>query len=153
MSPSRVRAPSPTDSDARFDITAPRSILPVAMAAVAIAAAAVLGLYRGVVSVRDQAAGAKAAPTTDAIVGATPAVALPHNPDWSTLSGPQVLPPPVAKVKKAEDEAASDDSSDEASQAAQAVSPDLAAPADATTSPPAAKPAQPTSLPQPDPQG
>lgn len=126
--------------------------MPVALAAVAIAAAAVLGLYRGVVSVREQAVGAKAEATTDAIVGATPAVALPHNPDWSTLSGPQVLPPPLAKVKKEEDDTASDEDAAEPSQAAQAIAPDQAAP-DATTAPPAAKPSAPVTLPQPDPQG
>ena len=152
MSQNSARAPSPTESDARFDVTAPRSIMPVALAAVAIAAAAVLGLYRGVVSVREQAVGAKAAATTDAIVGATPAVALPHNPDWSTLSGPQILPPPVAKVKKDDSDTASDDDAAEPSQAAQDIAPEPGAP-DTAPSPPVAKLPPTAAAPQAEPQG
>ena len=120
------------DSDAAFAVSAPRSTLPVAIAALVIGLAAVAGLYRGVDSVRPVAPGLKVSPTTDAIVGAAPAVALPHNPDWSTLSGPQVLPPPTVKPKPQEDDADSADSEAEASQAAQAIEPGTDAPVPVT---------------------
>lgn len=152
MPVTRFRAPSPVDSDTSFDVGPPTSAGPVAIAAVLILAAGLAGLYRGVVSVREVTAGAKAGPTTSAIVGATPAVALPPNPEWSTLSGPQVLPPPSAKPPKVQDEADSDEGDSEASQAAEAVG----APAEPPASPapaPAPRPAPPAVTPAPVPQG
>lgn len=114
---------SPVDNEARFEVRPPASRAPVAIALVAIIGAGLIGLYRGVISVREEEGASASAPTTGAIVGAQPAAALPHNPDWSTLSGPVVLPPPAPKVKKAEEPADSADEADaDDSQAAEVMS-------------------------------
>jgi len=85
-----------------------------------------------------------------AALNATDAAALPHNDDWSVLSGPKVLPPPPPKPAKAaasDDDADSDAAADQASAADQvdAQAPDdtpspAAQPAD--TAPPATPPPQ-----------
>jgi hypothetical protein len=71
---------------------------------------------------------------------------LPHNDDWSVLSGPKVLPPPAPKPAKSASSAAdsSDAAADQSTPAAQA---------DAQTPDDTASPApQPTPAPQPAPQ-
>lgn len=114
---------SPIDNEARFEVASPSTITPVAIALVAILGAGLIGLYRGVLSVREDVSGAASSPTTGAIVGAQPATPLPRNPDWSTLSGPVVLPPHAPKVRAAEDQSDSGDDADaESSQAAQVMS-------------------------------
>jgi hypothetical protein len=80
-----------------------------------------------------------------AALTAADAAPLPHNDDWSVLSGPKVLPPPAPKPPKAATSNDTDDSDAAADQAAQV---DASAPDDAQT--PAAKPpaAPPSTPPQ-----
>ncbi|MDR3509102.1 MAG: hypothetical protein P4L64_14510 [Caulobacteraceae bacterium] len=110
--------------EGEFKIGAPRSILVVVAAGIIILCLAAAGLYRGVFSaLQDKIAPAHVA-GAGAVVDSAPAVALPPNPDWSTLSGPQILPPPKPKavsVAASEDEADSGAAADQASAADQAV--------------------------------
>ncbi len=123
MPPLHQRPLSPLDNEARFEVAAPTTLTPVAIALVAIVAAGLVGLYRGVISVREDVAGLVSLPTTGAIVGAQPATPLPHNPDWSTLSGPVVLPPPAPKAHKVEEAADSGDETEaDSSEAGQVMS-------------------------------
>jgi hypothetical protein len=74
---------------------------------------------------------------------AADAAPLPHNDDWSVLSGPKILPPPAPKPAKA---ASNDNESGAVAQPAAAAQADSQAPDDDAT--PAA---QPTPSPQPAP--
>lgn len=90
---------------------------------------AVVGTYKGFVSVRPGAPGSSLLSpeslTTGKPVDAEPAVALPRNPEWSTLNGPQILPPPSAKPasKPAAEDAAQSDDAQDAATAAEADAP------------------------------
>jgi len=81
----------------------------------------------------------KGLPAVAALMAAD-AAPLPHNDDWSVLSGPKILPPPAPRAAKAAstDDADSDAAADQAAPAAQV---DAAAPDD--TQAPAARPAGP----------
>jgi hypothetical protein len=141
MPESPVRAPS----QAAFEVAAPSTRAPVIIAAVGIGLAALFGLYRGLVSVHAPTEGQKDANTTSAIANAAPAVALPHDPDWSTLSGPKVLPPVAVKAKPDANAADSADADDQPSQAEQAADASLdtptPTPAPVKVAPPQAPPA------------
>jgi hypothetical protein len=119
------------------------------MVAVIVLLAAV-GTYKGFVSVRPGAPGSSLLSpdslTTGKPVDAAPAVPLPRNPEWSTLNGPQILPPPSAKPASkppALDATQSDDAPD-AAAAAQADAPtdDATTAKDATPDDKAAPPAE-----------
>ena len=76
---------------------------------------------------------------------AADAAPLPHNDDWSVLSGPKVLPPapPKAARPAPSDDDASDNAADQATPAAQAdaqTPDDLPAPAAAPSTPQSAPP-------------
>ncbi|QUD86153.1 hypothetical protein [Phenylobacterium montanum] len=147
---------SPIDNEARFEVQPPATRAPVAIALVGIVCAGLVGLYRGVESVREETGSATQAPTTGAIVGAQPAAALPKNPDWSTLSGPVVLPPPAPKAKKADQPADSGDEADsEDSQAAEVMSSgeEVAQPAAPVTTAPPVNPGPLSSAPPHGPHG
>lgn len=106
-----------------------------------IALLAAVGTYKGFVSVRPGAPGSSLLSpdslTTGKPVDAEPAVPLPRDPEWSTLNGPQILPPPSAKPvgKPPAEDAASDDAPDAAAAA------DADAQADDTPTPKGAAPA------------
>jgi hypothetical protein len=76
-----------------------------------------------------------------AALTAADAAPLPHNDDWSVLSGPKILPPPAVKVAKpaANDDDASDNAADQGTPAAQV---DAQAPDESPA--PAAQPATPS---------
>ena len=82
------------------------------IAGVAILALASYGLYRGITEVRtgNTSLLPVAGPGIVAPVDASAAAALPHDDQWSTLSGPKVLPPAPPKPVKA---AVIDDSADD----------------------------------------
>ncbi len=84
-----------------------------------------------------------------AALTATDAAALPHDDDWSVLSGPRILPPPPPKPVKAEsddDDHPSDAAADQPAAAAEvdAQAPDdMPTPGDAPDTPaPASTPPQ-----------
>jgi hypothetical protein len=76
-----------------------------------------------------------------AALTAADAAPLPHNDDWSVLSGPKILPPPAPKPVKAASSAVADDSDAAADQSTPTAQLDAPAPDDAQA--PAAKPAAP----------
>ena len=144
-----------------IDPTAPRA--PdgwVWIAGVAILALASYGLYRGITEVRtgNTSLLPVAGPGIVAPVDASSATALPHDDQWSTLSGPKVLPPPPPKPAKP---AASDDAADDSSAPPDKAAADAGDDAQDDTPPPvkpSKKPARPpdddaaTSPPPPDDQ-
>ena len=103
------------------------------------------GFVRGATGSRplqDMLAPVKGLPVVAALTAAD-AAALPHNDDWSVLSGPKILPPPVAKpVQAAKDEADSDEPDDQSAAAADvdAQPPDNAATPDDKPDAPAQAP-------------
>ncbi len=108
----------------------------------------VAGFVRGIGGSRplqDILAPVKGLPAAVALTAAD-ATAMPHNDDWSVLSGPKVLPPPVAKPVKpaASDDDDSDAPDDQSAAAADvdAQAPDNApAPGGQPDTPPPAQPA------------
>lgn len=131
---------SPIDG-APFDIRAPRTTLVVIIAGVAILALAAVGFYRGLTGAKSSVANGSAG-STSAIVGAKPAVPAAQNPNWSILSGPQVLPAPTVKPQTDDDDQDDSDTPDDQPAAADQ------APAPAAPTPPpaaAAKATAPTS--------
>jgi len=89
------------------------------------------------------------APLAITPVTSTDAAPLPHNDDWSVLSGPKILPPAApkpVKVASSDDDDESDSAADQSAAAAQvdAQAPDdVAAPTPPPTDPPAPPPAPP----------
>jgi len=79
-----------------------------------------------------------------AALTAADAAPLPHNDDWSVLSGPKILPPPPIKVAKPA--SSNNDASDDAADQTPAAQVDAQTPDDVAT--PAA---QPPAAPQPAP--
>jgi len=138
---------SPLDG-AAFEIAAPRSSLVVILAGIAILGIGSLGFYHGLTVGKPAGAGRQTA-AASTIVGATPAVAMSQNPNWSTLNGPQMLPPPTAKAQVQDDDSDDSDTPDEASDAADQAPAPPPPPVAATVTPPAAAksatpPAQPS---------
>ena len=107
----------------------------------------VAGFVRGVGGARplqDMLAPVKGLPAAVALTAAD-ATAMPHNDDWSVLSGPKILPPPVAKPAKAaasdDDESDAPDDQSTAAADVDAQAPDNApAPGDTPDTPPPAQP-------------
>jgi len=103
------------------------------------------GFVRGAAGSRplqDMLAPVKGLPMVAALTSAD-ATALPHNDDWSVLSGPKILPPPVAKpAKVATDDAESDAPDDQSAAAADvdAQAPDAASTPDDKPDAPAPPP-------------
>ena len=134
-----------------LDPTAPRAPERwVWVAGVIIVALACYGLYRGVTGVRaGEPSLLLAAPAVGgpAPVDAAQATALPHDDQWSTLSGPKVLPPPAPKAAKVADDSADDsgapadnsaaDAADEVSQTDAATAAPKPPPDASQTPPPA----------------
>ncbi len=116
-------------------------------AAMLILVLGVAGFVRGATGSRplqDMLAPVKGLPVVAALTAAD-AAALPHNDDWSVLSGPKILPPTVAKPAKAASDDADSDAPDDQSAAAAAV--DAQAPDNASTQddkPDAPAPGQPS---------
>jgi hypothetical protein len=95
-------------------------------AAVVIVLLAGVGAYRGAVSARTGAPGSSLISPDSLVsappVSAEPAAPLAHDPNWSTLSGPQVLPPPAPKpAAKPETDEAGSGAPDDQSAAAEAA--------------------------------
>lgn len=130
---------------APIDPTSPRAPAGwVWMAALFIVIMAAYGLYRGVTGVQAAQSALLGAPRPGTItpVDATSAAPLAHDDQWSTLSGPKVLPPPPPKVVKpaAPDDAEDDSGAPDQPDAADAAAPETLAP----TLGPAPAPAQPS---------
>jgi hypothetical protein len=95
-------------------------------AAAVIVLLAGVGAYRGAVSARTGAPGSSLISPDSLVsappVSAEPAAPLPHDPNWSTLSGPQVMPPaPPKPVAKLEPDETDSDAPDDLSAAAEAA--------------------------------
>ena len=118
-------------------------------AAAGIAFLALYGLYRGFAGVEaSEGLLGQPLPGTAAPLDASSAAALPHDDQWSTLSGPKILPPPPPKPVQAAkvDDSADSDAPDDQSAADNADdnAPDDTAPPPKTKvvkPPPVVKPA------------
>jgi hypothetical protein len=132
-------------------------------AAIVIAGLAVLGLYLGVRGGHPAAGVALALTQGEPLspgsaASAAPAVALPPDQQWSTLSGPAVLPPSAAPAKSvaSDDTDSGAEASGQTAAAAaiddqQAAAPDAQAPPPEAAEPPAPPAAAVTTTPPPPP--
>ena len=147
-----------------FQLSRPKPIDPTSprapegwvwVAGVAILAMGSFGLYRGITDARTGQSGLIPSVHGGVVapVDATAANALPHDDQWSTLSGPKVLPPaPPKPVKQADSNASGAPNAQSAAAADQADDQNTDTGADdmpqpVVTKTPAAKPAKPASRP------